>query len=120
MLGFSLQAIALYVACLCHDLDHRGKNNDWMKNEATPLAAVYTTSTLEHHHFNQTITILQVGPGARFLLAYNFLNQRAIQLLSFSSNCLLFLLQYFIVIFIIHVLLLNTIYHFSMLGGFSF
>ncbi|XP_065061880.1 probable 3',5'-cyclic phosphodiesterase pde-5 isoform X2 [Rhopilema esculentum] len=54
-----LEAIALYVACLCHDLDHRGKNNDWMKNEATPLAAVYTTSTLEHHHFNQTITILQ-------------------------------------------------------------
>ncbi len=54
------QAIALFVACLCHDLDHRGKNNDWMKNESTPLAAVYTTSTLEHHHFNQTITILQV------------------------------------------------------------
>jgi len=54
-----LEAIALYVACLCHDLDHRGKNNDWMKSESTPLATVYTTSTLEHHHFNQTITILQ-------------------------------------------------------------
>lgn len=54
-----LEAVALYVACLCHDLDHRGKNNEWMKIEGTPLAAVYTTSTLEHHHFNQTITILQ-------------------------------------------------------------
>ncbi|XP_066928050.1 probable 3',5'-cyclic phosphodiesterase pde-5 isoform X2 [Clytia hemisphaerica] len=54
-----LEAVALYVSCLCHDLDHRGKNNEWMKTESTPLAAVYTTSTLEHHHFNQTITILQ-------------------------------------------------------------
>ncbi|XP_065642844.1 probable 3',5'-cyclic phosphodiesterase pde-5 isoform X1 [Hydra vulgaris] len=54
-----LEAVALYVACLCHDLDHRGKNNEWMKVEGTPLASVYTTSTLEHHHFNQTVTILQ-------------------------------------------------------------
>ena len=68
----SLQAIALYVACLCHDLDHRGKNNDWMKNESTPLAAVYTTSTLEHHHFNQTITILQVITFATILKCIKF------------------------------------------------
>ena len=54
------QALALFFACLCHDLDHRGRTNSWMKNEQTPLAAVYSTSTMEHHHFNQTITILQV------------------------------------------------------------
>jgi hypothetical protein len=49
----------MFFACLCHDLDHRGRTNSWMKNEGTPLAAVYSTSTMEHHHFNQTITILQ-------------------------------------------------------------
>ena len=55
-----LQALAMFFASLCHDLDHRGRTNSWMKNEQTPLAAVYSTSTMEHHHFNQTITILQV------------------------------------------------------------
>lgn len=54
------QALAMFFASLCHDLDHRGRTNSWMKNEQTPLAAVYSTSTMEHHHFNQTITILQV------------------------------------------------------------
>ncbi|XP_072170370.1 probable 3',5'-cyclic phosphodiesterase pde-5 [Diadema setosum] len=54
-----LEALALFVACLCHDLDHRGKNNAFMVNTASPLAAVYSTSTMEHHHFNMTITILQ-------------------------------------------------------------
>ena len=57
---FVLQALAMFFASLCHDLDHRGRTNSWMKNEQTPLAAVYSTSTMEHHHFNQTITILQV------------------------------------------------------------
>ncbi|XP_070554826.1 probable 3',5'-cyclic phosphodiesterase pde-5 isoform X3 [Ptychodera flava] len=54
-----LECLALFVACLCHDLDHRGKNNAFMINNATPLASVYSTSTMEHHHFNQTVTILQ-------------------------------------------------------------
>ncbi|VDK17540.1 unnamed protein product [Anisakis simplex] len=53
------EALALYVACICHDLDHRGKNNAYMKTMSTPLAAVYSTSVMEHHHFNQTVTILQ-------------------------------------------------------------
>lgn len=65
------------MACLCHDLDHRGKNNEWMKIESTPLAAVYTTSTLEHHHFNQTITILQVWLNKR-----SFIYDREITLFS--------------------------------------
>ncbi|KAL8582930.1 hypothetical protein ACOMHN_006474 [Nucella lapillus] len=54
-----LQCLALFVACLCHDLDHRGKTNSFMVKSASPLAAVYSTSTMEHHHFNQTVTILQ-------------------------------------------------------------
>ncbi|KAK7101205.1 probable 3',5'-cyclic phosphodiesterase pde-5 [Littorina saxatilis] len=54
-----LECLALFVACLCHDLDHRGKTNSFMVKSASPLAAVYSTSTMEHHHFNQTVTILQ-------------------------------------------------------------
>ncbi|CAI9726207.1 3 3' [Octopus vulgaris] len=53
------ESIALFIACLCHDLDHRGKTNQFMKLSESPLAALYTTSTMEHHHFNQTVTILQ-------------------------------------------------------------
>jgi len=56
--GF-LQCLALYIASLCHDLDHRGKNNKFMLDTESPLAAIYSTSTMEHHHFNQTVTILQ-------------------------------------------------------------
>ncbi|VVC86328.1 unnamed protein product [Leptidea sinapis] len=51
--------LALFVACLCHDLDHRGYTNKYMNETASPLAAMYSTSTLEHHHFNITVIILQ-------------------------------------------------------------
>ncbi|KAL0902246.1 hypothetical protein ABMA27_000163 [Loxostege sticticalis] len=51
--------LALFVSSLCHDLDHRGYTNKYMSETASPLAAMYTTSTLEHHHFNITVTILQ-------------------------------------------------------------
>ncbi|XP_071540575.1 probable 3',5'-cyclic phosphodiesterase pde-5 isoform X3 [Panulirus ornatus] len=54
-----LECLALFIGSLCHDLDHRGKNNKFMLESESPLAAIYTTSTLEHHHFNQTVTILQ-------------------------------------------------------------
>lgn len=30
-----------------------------MLDTASPLANIYSTSTMEHHHFNQTVTILQ-------------------------------------------------------------
>ncbi|KAG8199264.1 hypothetical protein JTE90_003687 [Oedothorax gibbosus] len=54
-----LEGLALYVSCLCHDLDHRGKTNQFLVAAASPLAAIYTTSVLEHHHFNMTVSILQ-------------------------------------------------------------
>ena len=53
--------MALYVACLCHDVDHRGKTNAYMVKSASTLASIYSTSTMERHHFNQTVTILQVS-----------------------------------------------------------
>ncbi|KAL7631814.1 UNVERIFIED_CONTAM: hypothetical protein RMT77_017877 [Armadillidium vulgare] len=54
-----LECLSLFIGALCHDLDHRGKNNKFLLDTDSPLAAIYTTSTLEHHHFNQTVTILQ-------------------------------------------------------------
>ncbi|XP_058455487.1 probable 3',5'-cyclic phosphodiesterase pde-5 isoform X2 [Malaya genurostris] len=53
------ECLALFIGSLCHDLDHRGKNNKFMLDTESPLAAIYSTSTMEHHHFNQTVTILQ-------------------------------------------------------------
>ncbi|XP_074657993.1 cAMP and cAMP-inhibited cGMP 3',5'-cyclic phosphodiesterase 10A-like [Tubulanus polymorphus] len=54
-----LEEQALFIACICHDLDHRGYNNAFMQKLQTPLAALYGTSVMEQHHFNMTVTILQ-------------------------------------------------------------
>lgn len=78
----------MVIACLCHDLDHRGTNNKFQvslnrsSNERllsvtglqrkcqrkqnnllqakakNPLAQLYSTSILEQHHFNQCVMIL--------------------------------------------------------------
>src|SRR4051794_16380883 len=54
-----LERMGLLIACLSHDLDHRGTNNAFQAKVDAPLAKLYTTSTLEHHHFDQCIMILQ-------------------------------------------------------------
>ncbi|XP_038046831.1 cGMP-specific 3',5'-cyclic phosphodiesterase-like isoform X4 [Patiria miniata] len=53
-----LEAFALLVACLCHDLDHRGTNNAFQLKTASALSQLYSTSTMEHHHFDHCIMIL--------------------------------------------------------------
>ncbi|CAL4068650.1 unnamed protein product, partial [Meganyctiphanes norvegica] len=53
-----LQMLGLLVACLCHDLDHRGTNNSFQTKTESPLAILYSTSTMEHHHFDQCVMIL--------------------------------------------------------------
>ncbi|CAH1793422.1 unnamed protein product [Owenia fusiformis] len=53
-----LEILALLVACLCHDLDHRGTNNQFQIKTMSPLAQLYSTSVMEHHHFDQCIMIL--------------------------------------------------------------
>ncbi|XP_063887618.1 cGMP-specific 3',5'-cyclic phosphodiesterase-like isoform X2 [Scylla paramamosain] len=52
------KCLALLVACLCHDLDHRGTNNSFQIKASSPLAQLYTTSSMEHHHFDQSVMIL--------------------------------------------------------------
>ncbi|KAM6967490.1 dual 3',5'-cyclic-AMP and -GMP phosphodiesterase 11A [Aplochiton taeniatus] len=54
------ETLALMVGCLCHDLDHRGTNNAFQAKIGSALALLYGTSaTLEHHHFNHAVMILQ-------------------------------------------------------------
>uniref|UniRef100_A0AAF5DFW3 Phosphodiesterase n=2 Tax=Strongyloides stercoralis TaxID=6248 RepID=A0AAF5DFW3_STRER len=55
-----LQRLSLLVACLCHDIDHRGTTNAFQLQSKTPLAQLYSSegSVLERHHFAQTVTIL--------------------------------------------------------------
>ena len=49
----------MFIGAICHDLDHRGFNNKFMIDIGSPLAAIYSTSTMEHHHFNMAVIILQ-------------------------------------------------------------
>ncbi|CAI9740192.1 cGMP-specific 3 3' [Octopus vulgaris] len=53
------ELICLLIACLFHDIDHRGTNNAFQVNTASPLATLYNTSVLENHHINRSIMILQ-------------------------------------------------------------
>jgi len=52
--------LGLMIACLCHDLDHRGTNNTFQINTDSPFARLYSTSTLERHHLNQALVILNL------------------------------------------------------------
>lgn len=80
-----IECLALVIGCLCHDLDHRGTNNSfqikWVfisstsgahRNDSiifrasSPLAQLYSTSTMEHHHFDQCLMILN-SPGNQIL-----------------------------------------------------
>jgi len=53
-----IEVLSLIMACLCHDLDHRGTNNSFQIKASSPLATLYTTSTMERHHFDQCLMIL--------------------------------------------------------------
>ncbi|VBB27559.1 unnamed protein product [Acanthocheilonema viteae] len=80
------QSLALYMACLCHDLDHRGKNNAYMISMSSPLASIYSTSVLEHHHFNQTVIILQqVGHN----ILKSFSSEEYKEILGIIKHCIL-------------------------------
>lgn len=55
-----LECFSLFVACLCHDLDHRGTNNSFQVTSKSDLAALYSSegSVMERHHFAQAMAIL--------------------------------------------------------------
>ncbi|KAJ8028821.1 cGMP-dependent 3',5'-cyclic phosphodiesterase [Holothuria leucospilota] len=55
-----IEVFALFVACICHDLDHRGTNNSFQVHSKSVLAALYSSegSVMERHHFAQAMCIL--------------------------------------------------------------
>lgn len=70
-----LEILGLLVACLCHDLDHRGTNNAFQTKTESPLAILYTTSTMEHHVRMFCITIYlrnQMLPILYFIQFYTY------------------------------------------------
>ncbi|XP_053211051.1 cGMP-specific 3',5'-cyclic phosphodiesterase-like isoform X2 [Panonychus citri] len=89
-----LDILALIVACLCHDLDHRGTNNSFQSKIDSPLATLYSTSTMEHHHFDQCIMILN-SEGNNILQALSPEEYKSV--VSLIESCILStdLAQYF-------------------------
>ncbi|CAJ0581079.1 unnamed protein product, partial [Mesorhabditis spiculigera] len=57
-----LEQLSLLIACLCHDIDHRGTNNNFQIKSQTPLAQLYSSegSVLERHHYAQTVSLLGI------------------------------------------------------------
>ncbi|KAL9969158.1 hypothetical protein ACROYT_G021335 [Oculina patagonica] len=53
------EKIALYLSSIIHDIDHRGYNNAFMIKNKSPLSHLYSTSTMEWHHFKQGVFILE-------------------------------------------------------------
>ena len=53
------QCLGLWIGAICNDIDHRGFNNKFMIDIGSTLAAVYSTSTMENHHFAMGVNILQ-------------------------------------------------------------
>lgn len=49
----------LMIAALCHDVDHRGYNNNFIQLTRHYLSSLYESSPLENHHFAITKLILQ-------------------------------------------------------------
>uniref|UniRef100_A0A8D0GWP3 Phosphodiesterase n=1 Tax=Sphenodon punctatus TaxID=8508 RepID=A0A8D0GWP3_SPHPU len=66
-----LEVLALLIAALSHDLDHRGVNNSYIQRSEHPLAQVYCHSIMEHHHFDQCLMIL--NSPVRNLASFTFI-----------------------------------------------
>ncbi|GAB6033257.1 cGMP-dependent 3',5'-cyclic phosphodiesterase [Chamberlinius hualienensis] len=55
-----IEALSLFIAVMCHDLDHRGTTNSFQETSKSVLAALYSSegSVMERHHFAQAMCIL--------------------------------------------------------------
>lgn len=81
-----LRMKALLVAALCHDIDHRGLTNDYLKRFKEPLSVLYDRSFNENHHLEVTKRILTDIGSELFL---NISEDDYRQLLSYISHAIL-------------------------------
>lgn len=81
-----LENLALLVGCLCHDLDHRGTNNQFQIKTMSPLAQLYSTSVMEHHHFDQSVMIINTKGNEIFL---NLTQEQYEQAIKFLEHAIL-------------------------------
>ncbi|RZB39628.1 PDEase I domain containing protein [Asbolus verrucosus] len=56
----NLEALAYFISCLCHDIDHRGINNPFQERCYSVLASLYSSqgSVMERHHVSLAFSIL--------------------------------------------------------------
>lgn len=50
--------MALLLACVCHDADHRGYSNTYAK-ASTSLGALYKSSVMESHHYSTAAAVMR-------------------------------------------------------------
>ncbi|KAI4832225.1 hypothetical protein KUCAC02_015199 [Chaenocephalus aceratus] len=72
-----LKILALMIATLNHDIDHRGVNNSYIERTQQPLAQLYGHSSLENHHYNLCIFILD-NTGSQILSSLSAEDHRAV------------------------------------------
>ncbi|KAK2176621.1 hypothetical protein NP493_652g04022 [Ridgeia piscesae] len=80
-----IELLALFVACLSHDIDHRGTTNSFQIASDSVLAALYSSagSVLERHHLTQTMAILNTDGCNIFQSMGNTNYQRTLDLISY-------------------------------------
>ncbi|KAM8880087.1 cGMP-specific 3',5'-cyclic phosphodiesterase-like isoform 2-T2 [Spinachia spinachia] len=72
-----LEILALMIATLSHDLDHRGYSNSYIERSQQPLAQLYGHSSLERHHYNLCLFILN-NTGSQILSGLSAEDHRAV------------------------------------------
>ncbi|KAJ3314105.1 cGMP-specific 3',5'-cyclic phosphodiesterase [Boothiomyces sp. JEL0838] len=79
-----VELFAMIVACINHDIDHRGMNNAFQQRAQSAFAHLYTSSTMERHHFNHSMTILNSGNDINILSNLSKCDyKRALQLIEY-------------------------------------
>ncbi|KAM4603377.1 cGMP-specific 3',5'-cyclic phosphodiesterase [Polymixia lowei] len=72
-----LEILALMIATLNHDLDHRGVSNSYIERTHQPLAQLYGHSSLENHHYELCLFILN-NSGSQILSGLSKQEYRAV------------------------------------------
>ncbi|KAM4749753.1 cGMP-specific 3',5'-cyclic phosphodiesterase [Anableps anableps] len=72
-----LEILALMIATLNHDIDHRGVSNSYIERSQQPLSQLYGHSSLENHHYNLCIFILN-NTGSQILSSLSVEDHRAV------------------------------------------